>query len=80
MRCPTTDAVTERCFTETSTHRAALEQQQRIVLPRTVESAACGAKHATRPDGTVTSKLENDALAGDSLAERRRARQEAEAQ
>lgn len=74
-----TDAVIRHCFVETSTLGLRVEQQQRIVLPRHVDHAA-NVKNATRPDGSVTTKLENDVLTSDSLAERRRQRQKAESQ
>jgi pyridinium-3,5-bisthiocarboxylic acid mononucleotide nickel chelatase len=59
------DAVVEACLLETTTLGVRVEQLARMTLPRdaaTIDGRR--AKRATRPDGTVSVKLESDELAG----------------
>jgi uncharacterized protein (TIGR00299 family) protein len=72
------DAVAERCFAETSTIGLRLREERRIVLPReTTNVAGLPVKAVARPGGRTT-KAESDALTGDSLAERRALKRQAE--
>ena len=72
------ESVVRACFLETSTIGLRIEEQRRHVLARHAADGQLPLKRVHRPDGTVTSKAENDALVGDTLAARRRNRWEAE--
>ena len=72
------EAVAERCFAETSTIGLRLREERRILLAR--DNSTVGGvpvKAVARPGGR-TVKAESDALAGDSLAERRALKRRAE--
>ncbi|MEQ1953784.1 LarC family nickel insertion protein [Mesorhizobium sp. CN2-181] len=73
------DSVAERCFAETSTIGLRLREEPRLVLPReSMMVAGVSIKTVARPGGR-TAKAESDALMGDSLAERRAQKRQAEA-
>ncbi|WP_442583667.1 LarC family nickel insertion protein [Mesorhizobium sp. ASY16-5R] len=77
-RPETAEAVAARCFAETSTIGLRLREERRIVLPReTANVAGLPVKAVARPGGRTT-KAESDALTGDSLAERRALKRQAE--
>ncbi|MDE1570444.1 LarC family nickel insertion protein [Aquabacter sp. P-9] len=69
------DAISEAVFLQTSTLGLRFHRVERRVLARTHGHAADGrpVKHATRPDGQVTAKVEADALSGLSTLAARRA-------
>jgi uncharacterized protein (TIGR00299 family) protein len=72
------ETVTERCFAETSTIGLRMREERRIVLSRKNHVAGgIAVKSVARPGGR-TAKAENDALSGDSLAERRAQKRQAE--
>lgn len=81
---PALVAVEAACFEETSTIGLRWRFEDRLCLPReeamrTGEDRLLPVKRATRPGGKITTKVENDALAGiDGLARRRRLRRLAE--
>ena len=59
-----TDAVADRCFTETTTLGVRLERVQRRILPREITSIGdVRIKHAVRPGGAVTAKADIDDIA-----------------
>ncbi|QTL06076.1 LarC family nickel insertion protein [Aquabacter sp. L1I39] len=69
------DAISDAVFLQTSTLGLRFHAVERRVLARTHGHAADGrpVKHATRPDGQVTAKVEADALSGLSTLAARRA-------
>lgn len=77
-------AVVDACFAQTSTLGLRWRLETRAILPRVadrteVDGLALRRKHAQRPDGTVTVKVESDDVAGQpTLAARRRLRQRGE--
>jgi len=73
------DAVISRCLIETSTIGLRHHEEARVVLPRVAEKVgSVGLKRVTRPDGSTSTKAENDDLDGASLAERRLKKMQAE--
>lgn len=69
------DVLAEQVFLQTSTLGLRWHELHRRVLARAPGLAAHGlaTKHARRPDGSITAKVESDALqAGETLAARRR--------
>ena len=85
VRPDTVQAVADRCFAETSTIGLRLREENRMVLPRRLstaaeEGAAVGVKSVLRPDGVETAKAESDDLAGETLAARRRLKQRVESE
>jgi len=81
---PSSRAVAELCFLETSTLGLRIRNDQRLILPRrssvtSVDDTAIGVKVVRRPDGVQTGKAEHDAVAAlSSLEQRRRLRQRSE--
>jgi uncharacterized protein (TIGR00299 family) protein len=76
------DAVTERCFLETSTIGLRVAEEQRVVLPRRLVRAEAdgieiGIKTVER-SGRTTTKAESDDLTADGLEARRRLKRLAE--
>jgi uncharacterized protein (DUF111 family) len=72
------DAVAAACFAETSTLGLRADVASRLILRRSadaldVEGTRYPVKRAYRPDGSVSTKVESDALARLSGHERRRA-------
>ena len=75
----TVDAVTLRCFAETSTVGLRLRDEHRVILPRRQTTVAgVGVKTVQRAEGFETSKAESDNLKGDTLAARRASKRQAE--
>lgn len=74
------DAVGDAIFNETSTLGLRFHTVERRTLAREHGQTADGhpVKRAYRPDGTLTAKVESDALEGDSLAARRKQARTAE--
>ena len=72
------DYVAERCFAETSTIGLRLAEERRLVLPRQSASVDGVRTKSVRRGGEITVKAESDDIAGDTLAERRRAKRKAE--
>ncbi len=65
-------AIVDRCFGETSTIGLRIHEQSRVVLRReAVTVNGIGVKSVVRPGTVRTVKAEIDAVAGDTLAERR---------
>ncbi|WP_188580994.1 LarC family nickel insertion protein [Azorhizobium oxalatiphilum] len=69
------DAVSDQIFLQTSTLGLRFHAVERRMLARTLGQTADGlpVKHARRPDGSLTAKVESDARVGDTLAARRTA-------
>ena len=83
VRPDRTEATVERCFLETSTIGLRIREERRVLLPRELQRSQhgdieVGIKTVRRPGAQPTAKAENDDLAGDSLADRRRLKQHAE--
>lgn len=79
------EAVIAACLAQTSTLGLRWRLESRAILPRVadridIDGQALRRKHAQRPDGRVTVKVESDDVAGQpTLAARRRLRQRGEA-
>jgi uncharacterized protein (DUF111 family) len=79
-RLDAAEAVARRAFLETSTIGLRLRVERRMVLPRAeAQVGGVPVKVTVRPDGERTVKTESDAVAGQSLAQRRRVTARAEA-
>lgn len=68
--------VAERCLSETATIGLRIREEGRMVLPREAHTHVSGVrlKRVTRPDGSLTAKVESDDIAGrETLAARRAA-------
>lgn len=72
------EAVAERCFAETSTIGLRLHDERRLTLVREARNVAGTPVKLVQRPGGATRKAESDALAGESLAERRAAKLRAE--